>query len=98
MQKCLKCKVKFSYNQVMKSGFIGYRPIECKNCNERYIVTFSSRLRVTFGVMLIPILNSFDLLEQSKINIILLFVIVSIVVIAISPYLIRYKKQDMQEE
>lgn len=98
MQKCLKCKMTFSYKQVMKSGFIGYRSIECNTCNKWYQVTFNSRLRVTFGIMLIPLLNVLDLLDQSTINIVFLNIVVGTIVITISPYLIRYKAQNRLEE
>src|SRR5690606_17438654 len=98
MQKCMKCEEKFSYKQVLKSGFLGYRPIQCTHCNERYKATISYRFRVAFGIMLIPLLSFFDLLGQSKMTILLIFVVVNAIVIATLPYLIRFNREDMKEE
>ena len=48
--------------------------------------------------MLIPLLNVLDLLGQNIMTILLILIVFDAIVIALSPYLIRFKRVEMKEE
>ena len=64
MEACNSCNKTFSYQQIFKSFWIGYRPIECSSCNTKYVHTYKNRWLIAgsgaLGVFLGGIISSFS--------------------------------------
>ena len=54
MRKCINCKEKFSYKELLFFiwSFPGYKDIECKNCNTKLKITNLSRLIIAILISL----------------------------------------------
>jgi CXXC-20-CXXC protein len=44
MEKCKSCHSKFSFLEIFKSFWKGYKPIECSHCHKTYEHTFKNRI------------------------------------------------------
>lgn len=91
MRKCINCKEKFSYKELLFFiwSFPGYKDIECKNCNTKLKITNISRLIIAILISL-PLLFKIYLFKFG-INVIVFYLIYLLVVIGLSPLIVRYK-------
>lgn len=101
MQKCKNCKQEFSFRQIYKSFWLGYRPIECDHCKTKYEHSFGNRwlggLSVGLGVFLGGLVQSY--LEISMGYRMLIGALVTIfVVILFSGLLVSYLKFEKEEK
>jgi len=58
MQKCKNCKKEFSYRQIFKSFWKGYKPFQCSHCQTKYVHSFKNRWIVGFIIFIGTILAS----------------------------------------
>ncbi|MBM6996012.1 hypothetical protein IM700_010180 [Paenibacillus sp. DXFW5] len=89
MQSCNRCKRKFTFKQVLRSCFHGYKPIQCDRCDQIYDVTLGSRLRVsvTIAAAMFP---AFYVYKGPIYGHVLIYLLILILVL---PFLMRYKQR-----
>jgi CXXC-20-CXXC protein len=92
MQKCLNCKEKFKYKQIMRSAIYGYKPILCKNCGVPHSVTLDSRFALLIVIGIIPMLSLFYIYKGPECGGFLFYALIEIAMITIVPYIFRYKR------
>jgi|GEM_PF-2312403 len=97
MQRCLQCGVRFTYWSVMRSGMLGYKPLQCRICNATHKVTSFTPLIISLVVVGIPMI-SFQLIKQfinpdlALFKLLLLYLCCVFPMLLILPLLIRYER------
>lgn len=93
MQKCLNCQEKLKYSQVFRTVINGYKPLECERCGEKHKVTFSSRLRVTLIVIVLPLLLGILFFEEiSGLERVIFLITLVVFMLLGSPVLMRFSR------
>ncbi|MHA0858382.1 TIGR04104 family putative zinc finger protein [Paenibacillus sp. CMAA1364] len=95
MQRCLKCRKEFKYTQVLISvlGRFKWQLITCDNCGNEYQITLFSRSIMSISITFVPIIWIIYVLQETSLTKALLwFTAWVITVLAISPFIIRYKE------
>ena len=70
-------------------SFSGYKKIECKNCNTVLKISNISRLIIAMLVPLPLLIQTY--LFELKINVLVLYIIYLLLIISVSPLIVRYK-------
>ncbi|WP_438347996.1 TIGR04104 family putative zinc finger protein [Paenibacillus sp. FA6] len=95
MKKCLNCKKEFKYTQVLRSVLprFKWQLVSCNDCGKGHKITFSSRSVVSILITAFPILLvQYVFQEPSFFRDLLWFSAWVITILAISPYIIKYKE------
>ena len=94
MNKCKKCKSKFSYKELMFLFWnSNYDYLVCKNCKSKYKVSFI--YRIIFGIILVAIpLGVIQLIDISGIMMAIGYLIYAIILFVAAPLFIIYKVVD----
>jgi len=95
MQRCLNCRKEFKYTQVLRSILprFKWQLVSCNDCGKDHKITFSSRSVISMLIAANPILFvQYISQELSLIRALLWFSAWVITILAISPYIIKYKE------
>ena len=93
MQKCEKCNTHFSWSEIYKSYWRGYKPIKCNECDTTHKITVPSRFifvfftilpMLIFGIFISPFFNVLITLGIA----IFIYIIGSL----LAPFFVTYKK------
>ena len=95
IQRCKTCSKQFKWKSIIRSIWLGYKPIECDNCKSKYHIRFISKLLISLSIAL-PILFQNYLSSLFKSYSILIYLLWVLLVILISPFLSRYNKESSQ--
>ncbi|WP_176446606.1 TIGR04104 family putative zinc finger protein [Lentibacillus sp. CBA3610] len=93
MQKCENCNAAFSWSEIYKSLWAGYKPIKCNECGTGHKITISGRIifvslttlsMVIFGLFLSPF--------RSILVTIGIALFILIIGSLLTPFFVTYKK------
>ncbi|UCZ55049.1 hypothetical protein LGQ02_10125 [Bacillus shivajii] len=94
---CNKCGVQMKWKKIIKSLWLGYKPINCEKCNTKHEITFSSRSLVAFLTVFPIISSSLILANYFHLNIFVTIIIaisISIFFSLFLPYMVKYKESS----
>lgn len=95
MQKCKNCNMQFSWVNIYKSFWWGYKPIECETCNTEHRITVLGRIifvsltilpMLVFGYFFSPFYHAFATMGVG--------IAILIIGSLFTPYMVKYKKVD----
>jgi len=95
MQRCLKCRKEFKYTQVLRSvfGSFKWQLVTCNDCGKDHKLSFSSQSVISILITAFPILLvQYSFQGSSLFRALLWFAAWVITIIAISPFIIKYKE------
>jgi CXXC-20-CXXC protein len=92
LQKCDHCNAQFTWGEINKSLWLAYRPITCRKCGTKHKVLVASRF--LFALIVVPMtmlgLHLVNTYNISTLSLIVIFILLTIPLLLISPYLARY--------
>lgn len=98
VQKCEKCKKKFSYKDLIKTFLFGKGDLKCKSC--KAVHTQSGLGKMIFLILIIIIPISFQqmvvkIIGSGTVKISFVYLIYVMLVISLIPFMIKYElKKD----
>ena len=93
IQKCRHCGTKFKYKALLKV-LLG-KSLECRNCGVHHEMILSSRIVLSVLLIWPASIKSFLLSVFSNLTaVFLVYLVYAIIIMAVSPYLLRYKLKD----
>ena len=94
MRRCVKCKSKFSYKELMKFFWgYNYNYLVCKNCKEKYDIKIISRIAFAILLVAVPI-SLIQALGISDSIATIGYLIYSVILILLSPIFVIFKLKD----
>lgn len=98
MHRCVKCKSKFSYKELMTLFWnLNYDDLECKSCNSKYKLSIVSR--IIFGILLVALpLLCIQLLDVSGIMTMVGYLIYALLLFIATPPFIIYRLTNKKEQ
>ena len=96
IQKCERCGTKFNYMDLQKSFWFGKGYVECENCQTTHSQIGITRIIFLILLIIFPIgfKSSIIRLLSPNISLILfLYFLYEVLIIALIPYIIRYKSK-----
>lgn len=92
MQKCLRCKHRFTWFEITQSVVGGYRDLVCPKCKTRLRAGFITRGIMTFSLIAIAGLSYLfqDRLNYSFGRLVLIYIGAALVVTTLLPFVARY--------
>ncbi|CAM5223276.1 CXXC-20-CXXC protein OS=Ureibacillus acetophenoni OX=614649 GN=SAMN05877842_12010 PE=4 SV=1 [Ureibacillus acetophenoni] len=97
IQQCEKCNTKLKWFQIVKSIWLGYKPIQCSGCGKTYSVNFKSRYYTSMW-MVIPLFlfaiffrNGLNLSIGLTIGLLLPF---ALLLTSILPFTLKYSSES----
>ncbi len=94
MHRCKNCLTKFKWKTVFFLILLGYKPIECKNCNAKYYLPYRYRL-IFASMFVLPIFlaeNIYKLCNSASL-VIFIFITWCIIWPLIAPFILRYHQK-----
>lgn len=94
IQKCKNCAIDFKYKSLLKSFWFGKGYVECRNCGSLHSQIGITRVMFYVLIGILPIIfreSIVSFLSPNIILILLLYFIYAVLIIALIPYIIRYK-------
>ncbi|MDZ5253601.1 TIGR04104 family putative zinc finger protein [Clostridium sp. LIBA-8841] len=91
MRKCVKCKEKFSYIDLLVAlwGFSGYGYIKCSNCNTEYKVIPLSRVIISLLIVFPFLIEGY--IKSFNFSYCILYLII---IIPMTPFMVRFKESN----
>lgn len=103
IQRCVKCKTKFKYIDILESVCWGYKHLTCRECGAKY--TLKMRYLAIVAILLsIPIffideISNMALMMSFKIGWTVLFYVIYIaIILGLYPFFVRYNLNGEIEE
>lgn len=95
LPSCNKCGVQMKWRKIIKSLWLGYKPINCEKCNTEHKISFSSRGLVSF--LTVAPMVSFGIISSNyfQLNIfatIIIMISISIFFSLFLPYMVKYNE------
>ncbi|SOC44409.1 TIGR04104 family putative zinc finger protein [Ureibacillus acetophenoni] len=101
IQQCQGCNKKLDWFSIVKSIWLGYKPIKCSGCGKQYVIDFKTRYKTTFS-MIIPLFlfgiilrNTMTLSTGFMIGALFLF---GSLITFILPFFIRYSLDPLKKQ
>lgn len=96
IQKCKNCGTEFKYKTLLRV-LLG-KSLECRNCGAFHEMMLSSRIILSVLLIWPAFIKSFLLNVFSNLILVFLaYIVYAIIILALSPYIFRYKLKDSNE-
>lgn len=93
IQYCDGCNNKLKWFSIVKSIWLGYKPIQCGGCGKQYSIDFKTRYKTTIS-MIIPLFLFAVILSNTitlpTINVIGALLFFSILITFLIPFIVKY--------
>ncbi|HWL23114.1 MAG TPA: TIGR04104 family putative zinc finger protein [Ureibacillus sp.] len=93
IQRCTKCQTKLKWFAIVKSIWSGYKPIQCSDCGKQYAISFKTRYKTTFSLILPLVLFGIvikNVFLFSSVNTILAMLLFGVFITFLLPFTIKY--------
>lgn len=97
VQKCEKCHSLFSWSKIFKSLWLGYRPVQCRQCGVKHRISFFSRILLSLLTVIPMFLFGSTLINKWSLSIpyiVSLMIIYGVLLSALFPYLAKYNSNE----
>ncbi|WP_341202478.1 TIGR04104 family putative zinc finger protein [Planomicrobium okeanokoites] len=92
MQRCTECNEPFKWNQLYKSLWFAFRPVQCRNCGTVHKVASASRL-LTVLLLLVPMIYLSIVMQNFGLREVILPITAVIALVSlVLPFLLKYEK------